>query len=128
MAERRRGELNARKADAERASAERTMVEVAAAERRSLARDAHDIVGHGLNVMLLQAGAVRRVLDRFDAEAIAPIIAVPECSRPSRPFAPAREESAPWLRVRGEPLAKTRFRTVGYRHLCATADALWPRK
>ena len=63
VAERRRGEHNARKADAERASAERTMVEVAAAERRSLARDAHDIVGHGLNVMLLQAGAVRRVLD-----------------------------------------------------------------
>jgi signal transduction histidine kinase len=35
----------------------------AEAERRAIAQDAHDIVGHGLNAMLLHAGALRRVFD-----------------------------------------------------------------
>jgi signal transduction histidine kinase len=38
-------------------------VKIAEAERRSITQDTHDIVGHGLNVMLLQVGAARRLFD-----------------------------------------------------------------
>jgi signal transduction histidine kinase len=37
-------------------------LDAAAAERRHIASEVHDIVGHALNVMLLQAGGARRVL------------------------------------------------------------------
>jgi signal transduction histidine kinase len=38
-------------------------VAAAAEERRRISREIHDIVGHALNVVLLQAGAARRVLN-----------------------------------------------------------------
>jgi signal transduction histidine kinase len=40
----------------------------AANERRRIVGETHDIVGHAMNVMLLQAGAARRVLDRDPAK------------------------------------------------------------
>jgi signal transduction histidine kinase len=63
VADRRRIEQEAREAEAARAATEREVLGIGAAERRRIARDTHDIVGHGLNVMLLQTGAARRVLD-----------------------------------------------------------------
>jgi signal transduction histidine kinase len=63
IAERRRTEALARRADAERTRSEQATVKIAEAERRSITQDTHDIVGHGLNVMLLQVGAARRVFD-----------------------------------------------------------------
>ena len=63
IAERRRTEAKARRSDAERTRSEQATVKIAEAERRSITQDTHDIVGHGLNVMLLQVGAARRVFD-----------------------------------------------------------------
>jgi signal transduction histidine kinase len=63
VADRRRVEAHARRADLERAGAERMALEIADAERRHLTRETHDVVGHALGVMLLQAGAARRMLD-----------------------------------------------------------------
>ena len=62
--ERRRSEHRARQAERDLARSEREAVMLAEAERHSLTRDTHDIVGHGLNAILLQAGAARRVLDK----------------------------------------------------------------
>jgi signal transduction histidine kinase len=62
VAERRRAEHQGRLADAERLRAEAVAAEAADEERRRIARETHDIVGHALNVMLLQAGAARRVM------------------------------------------------------------------
>lgn len=63
VAERRHAERAERRAEAERARAELAVVTAADMERRRIAQETHDIVGHALNVMLLQAGAARRVLD-----------------------------------------------------------------
>jgi signal transduction histidine kinase len=63
VAERRRVEHLAWRAELERVRSEETAVRLAEAERRSITHDTHDIVGHGLNVVLLQLGAVRRVID-----------------------------------------------------------------
>jgi signal transduction histidine kinase len=67
VAERRRAERAEHKAVGERAQAELAVVTAAATERRRIAQETHDIVGHALNVMLLQAGAARRVIES-DAE------------------------------------------------------------
>ena len=64
IAERRRSDDLARRAELQRVSSEEAAVKLAEAERHSMARDTHDIVGHGLNAILLHAGAARRVLDR----------------------------------------------------------------
>jgi signal transduction histidine kinase len=64
VAERRRVERAVLRVETERLAREREVLEVAEQERRRMVRDTHDIVGHGLNVMLLQTGAARRVLDR----------------------------------------------------------------
>ena len=64
---------------AEEAEARR-QIELAAAladERGRITREVHDIVGHALNVMMLQAGAGRRMLDR-DPEASAAALATVE--------------------------------------------------
>jgi signal transduction histidine kinase len=63
VVERQRSEYLAHRAVSERAEAELRAVEQAAEERRRIGRETHDIVGNALNVMLLHAGAARRVLD-----------------------------------------------------------------
>jgi signal transduction histidine kinase len=47
----------------------RRVAEAAAEERRRIARELHDIVSHSLGVVVLQAGAAERVLDRDPARA-----------------------------------------------------------
>jgi signal transduction histidine kinase len=63
ITERRRSEERTLQAEQDRRRTEETAIQLAEAERRSITQDTHDIVGHGLNVMLLQLGAARRVLD-----------------------------------------------------------------
>jgi signal transduction histidine kinase len=67
VAERARAEGASRRAETRRAEAELAGMHAAANERRRIARETHDIVGHGLNVMILSSGAARRLVDR-DAE------------------------------------------------------------
>lgn len=62
VADRQRAEQAGREAEARRARAEHRALDAAEGERRRIARETHDIVGHALNVMLLHAGAARRTL------------------------------------------------------------------
>jgi signal transduction histidine kinase len=64
VAERLRAQRGLRKAEAVRLLARVDALDAAADERRRIARDVHDIVGHALNAVVLQAGGARRVLDR----------------------------------------------------------------
>jgi signal transduction histidine kinase len=48
---------------------QRRAAEAAAEERRRIARELHDIISHSLGVVVLQAGAAERVLDRDPARA-----------------------------------------------------------
>ena len=64
IADRMRAERILNRAEGERNRAELAVVTAAEDERRRIARETHDIVGGALNVMLLQAGAARRVIDR----------------------------------------------------------------
>jgi integral membrane sensor domain MASE1 len=61
--ERRRAEVAGRRAQAQQAQAELAATAAASVERRRIARETHDIVSHALNVILLQAGAARRMLN-----------------------------------------------------------------
>jgi len=63
VAERRRAEKAERLAERDRVRAELAVATAADMERRRIAQETHDIVGHALNVMLLQTGAARRVLE-----------------------------------------------------------------
>jgi signal transduction histidine kinase len=69
VAERTRAERILRESETGRARAELAAMEAADSERRRIARETHDIVGHALNVMILSGAAARRVLDRDPAQA-----------------------------------------------------------
>jgi len=55
--------------------------EAVASERRRIARELHDIVSHGLSLMIVQAGAAELCLDRDPASALAPMVAVQDAGR-----------------------------------------------
>jgi signal transduction histidine kinase len=81
VAERRRGEHQAHRSELARVKSEEATIKIAEAERRSIAQDTHDLVGHGVNVMLLQVGAARRVLDSDPALARELLASVEEIGR-----------------------------------------------
>ena len=53
----------------------------AAEERRRIARELHDLVAHGVSLMVLQAGAARRARDKDPARAEAALAAIEESGR-----------------------------------------------
>jgi signal transduction histidine kinase len=64
-----RGSALQERADALDRDEERRAAKAAAAERRRIARELHDIISHSLGVVVLQAGAAERVLERDPARA-----------------------------------------------------------
>ncbi|GAA2725389.1 sensor histidine kinase [Cellulomonas aerilata] len=70
----RRAEEAEQRRESERAAA-------VAQERTRIAHEVHDIVGHALNVMVLQAGAGRRVLDRDPRASAAALATVEQVGR-----------------------------------------------
>jgi signal transduction histidine kinase len=62
VAERMQAQRAQRASEAASLEARLHAIDAAASERRSIASEVHDIVGHALNVVLLQAGGARRVL------------------------------------------------------------------
>jgi len=68
VGERTRAERVLREAEAARAREHVAGLDAAANERSRIAREAHDIFGHALNIMILSSGAARRVL-RQDPDA-----------------------------------------------------------
>ena len=58
------------------ASRERREQEAVLAERRRIARDLHDVVAYTVSVMVVQAGAARRTLERDPEQALAALAAV----------------------------------------------------
>jgi signal transduction histidine kinase len=80
-AERTRAERRLLRAETERVGAELSAMEAAATERRRIARETHDIVGHALNVMILSAAAARRVLHRDPQQATELLATVEDVGR-----------------------------------------------
>jgi signal transduction histidine kinase len=64
--DRRRTERELREAEARQSRAELAAIQAAGGEQRRIAREVHDIVGHALNVILLQAAAARRSMNGDD--------------------------------------------------------------
>ncbi|MFJ1751543.1 sensor histidine kinase [Kitasatospora sp. NPDC088134] len=60
------GWATARRIAAQATERRRAREELLAEERARIAREVHDLVGHSLSLMLVQAGAARRLLDRGD--------------------------------------------------------------
>src|SRR4051794_40857557 len=52
-------------------------------ERQRIARELHDIIAHGLSLMVLQAGAAEEVLRRSPERAVAPLRTIQETGRQS---------------------------------------------
>ena len=78
----------------------------AADERGRLARELHDAVAHGISVMVLQAGAAERVLERTPDQAHAAILAI---QRTGRVVIDELRTLLGMLRVEGdEPLLRSR--------------------
>ena len=73
-------ELAARAAQLERERAERER-DAVARERARIARELHDVVAHSVSVMVVQAGAARRVLDRDPEASIGALGAVEATGR-----------------------------------------------
>ena len=61
--------------------AEERIREAVAEERRAMAREMHDIVAHGVSVMLIQAGAARQVVDASPARASEALLTVEAAGR-----------------------------------------------
>jgi signal transduction histidine kinase len=69
IAERVRTEQELARTEMNLVRAELTAMQAAENERRRIARETHDIVGHALNVMILSAAAVRRIFYRDPKQA-----------------------------------------------------------
>jgi signal transduction histidine kinase len=63
VSERTRAERKLSEAEADRSREALAALNAAANERRRIAREAHDVFGHALNIMILSAAAARRVLE-----------------------------------------------------------------
>jgi signal transduction histidine kinase len=69
IAERTRAEARLRQTETNLVRTELIAFQAAETERRRIARETHDIVGHALNVMILSGAAARRVFDRNPTQA-----------------------------------------------------------
>jgi signal transduction histidine kinase len=77
VVERTRAERVLAEAEAARVREEISGMDAIANERRRIAREAHDIFGHALNILILSSGAARRVLDA-DPQAARELLATSE--------------------------------------------------